>query len=110
MKKINHTPLGRQTKMDNIERQSKVDSLHGSLEKTMKAKFKKSIRKKEERRKHIDLGICILKLRLDLLENKIQITSLKLSYTFEFDVSIVVIGLPYNDKEDLIKKMRELER
>ena len=41
--------------MDNIERQSKLDSLHGSLEKTMKAKFKKSVK---ERGKSIDLGIC----------------------------------------------------
>lgn len=95
------------TKMDNIEKQfsSKVDSVYGSLEKMMKAELKKSVK---EIRENIDLEIGILKSRLDSLEEKIQTTSSKPSDKFDPDVSIVILGLAYDEGEDLNGKVREL--
>lgn len=71
----------------------------------MKAELKKSVR---EIREGVDLEICILKSRRDSLEEKIQTTGSKLSNNFAPDMSIVVMGLPYNDGEDLTENIREL--
>ena len=96
------------TKMDNIEKQfsSKVDSVDGSLEKIMKAELKKSVK---EIRQNIDLEIGILKSPLDSFEGKIQTTRSKPSDKFDADVSIVILGLAYDEGEDLNGKGRELE-
>ncbi len=60
------------TKMDNVERHfnTRVDSMQASLEKTIKAELKRSVK---EIRENTDLGISIIKSWLDALEGKIQL-------------------------------------
>ena len=84
--------------MDNIEKQfsSNVDSMYGSLEKMMKVKLKKSVK---EIRENIDLEIGILKSWVDSLEEKIQTTSSKPADKFDPYVSIVILGLAYEEGE-----------
>lgn len=94
-------------KMDNIEKQlnSKVDGLYGSLEKILKGELKKCVKEIQE---NIDLEIGALKSRLDQLEDKLQSSNSSASRKFDPDVSIVIMGLPYDEHEDLPKKLREL--
>lgn len=72
--------------------------MHGSLEKTVNAELKKSV--KEISIDSIDPEFGVLKSHLDSLEERIQTTSLHPSNKFDPNMSIIVMGLPYGDGED----------
>ena len=93
-----------QSKVDNIEKQlnSKVDGLYGSLEKILKSELKKCVKEIQD---NIDLEIGALKSRLDLLEQKLLSSNSSPSNKFDPDVSIIIMGLPYDKEEDLEEKL-----
>ncbi|CAL9695326.1 unnamed protein product [Knipowitschia caucasica] len=91
------------TKIDNIEEKliSKVDALGISLERTLKQELKKI-------KDDFDSEIGGLKSRMSQLEEKIKTHYSRPSNTFDPDVSIVLMGLSYDEDENLAAKIKEV--
>ena len=92
--------------VDNIEKQlySKVDRLYMSLEKILKGELKKCVKEIQD---NIDLEIGALKSCLDQLE-KINSNNWSAPNKYDPDVAIIIMGLPYNEDEDLAQKCKEV--
>lgn len=91
------------TKIDNIEERltSRVDALGISLERTLKQELKKM-------KDDFDSEIGGLKSRMQQLEEKIKMHYSRPLDTFDPDVSIVVMGLPFDEDENLAEKIEEV--
>ncbi|KAK7913157.1 hypothetical protein WMY93_013368 [Mugilogobius chulae] len=90
------------SKLDNVEQQltSKVDGLQMSLEKTLKEELQKL-------KDNFDSEIGSLKARMEQLEEKIK-SHQRTSDTFDPDLSVVVMGLPYQENENLTEKIKDV--
>ncbi|XP_036072399.1 uncharacterized protein LOC118599991 [Oryzias melastigma] len=108
-----------QIKMDsmqaNIETQMdvKINSLRGNLEKLISdghAAFKSELEKAvSEVRNSLDLEVAIMSSRMDNIEMKMSKRELR-GKPYDPDVSLVIVGLPQTDGEDLAAKVNELLR
>lgn len=104
-------------KVDNMhkvmERQvnSKFDSLHGSLKKLISESqdnLKKELEKTaKELRYNLDMEVGILCSRMEGIEQKIAEKATQ-KKSFGEDVSLVIMGLPQEDNEDLMAKVKDL--
>ncbi|XP_023814791.1 uncharacterized protein LOC111947977 [Oryzias latipes] len=106
-----------QTKMDNmqsnIETQMdiKINTLRGSLEKIIfdgQAAFKSELEKAvKEVRNNLDLEVSIMSSRMDDIETKMRNRQVR-GKPFDPDVSLIIVGLPQADGENLEAKVKEL--
>ena len=91
------------TKIDKIEETltSKVDGLQISVENILKEEIRKM-------KDDFDAEIGELKARMEKLEDKIKLQCSRSSNPFDPDVSIVIMGLPWNENENLADKVKEV--
>ncbi|KAK7925469.1 hypothetical protein WMY93_007779 [Mugilogobius chulae] len=108
-----------QTKMDSLQAQIesqmdvKINMLRGSLEKLIsdgQAAFKSELEKAvKEMRSNLDLEVSIMSSRMDNIEEKMSKKDAR-GKLFDPDVSLVIVGLPQAEGEDLEAKVNELLR
>lgn len=101
------------SRIDSIEKQvnSRVDKLHGSMEKLMavnKDVVLKEIEKvTKDMRANLDTEVGILCARMERMEQKISAKEAK-KKSFDPVVSLIVVGLPQSEGEDLMAKVKDL--
>ena len=101
------------SRIDSMEKQvnSRVDKLRGSMEKMM-AENQDAVRKEIEKATkdmmaNLDTEVGILCARMEKMELKIFEKEAKRN-NFDPDVSLIVVGLPQSEGEDLMAKVNDL--
>lgn len=100
-------------RIDSMEKQvnSRVDKLRGSLEKMMaenqNAVLKEIEKATKDMNTNLDTEVGILCARMEKMELKISEKEEKRK-SFDPDVSLIVVGLPHSEGEDLMAKVNEL--
>lgn len=106
-----------QTKTDNMQvtmqmqMDVKINDLRGSLEKVIsdgQAAFKRELEKAvREMRQNLDLEVSIMSSRMENIETKMD-KNLARGKPFDPDVSLVIIGLPQTEDEDVEAQVKHL--
>ncbi|CAJ1066510.1 PREDICTED: uncharacterized protein LOC106519492 [Xyrichtys novacula] len=101
------------SRSDSMEMQvnSRVDKLCGSMEK-LTAENKDAVLKEIEKatkdmRANLDTEVGILCARMEKMEKKISDTEAR-KKSFDPETSVIVVGLPESEVEDLMSKVRDL--
>ncbi|KAL7402525.1 hypothetical protein ABVT39_016182 [Epinephelus coioides] len=91
---------------------SKTDNLHGVMEKLIsesQAVMKKELEKTVKEMNHtLDLEVGILSSRTEAIELKIAKKVVRKKYVFDPDVSLIIVGLPHTENEDLMTLGKDL--